>query len=209
VATPEKGLLKPNLAFGLAWASEEAVFAIKQNGTALQGASAVDNADYAEYFEWKDGNPNNEDRRGRFVTLENGKIKYANKDTSYLLGIVSATGGLIGNAHELNWQGKYLKDEFGAIIYHEEILEEGMFPETIPTLNPEYDFSQLYTPRSERSEWAVVGLLGQIIMLHDGTCQPDTYCTPGVDGIATASVEKTNCRVMKRIDDTHILVLLK
>jgi hypothetical protein len=27
-------------------------------------------ADYGEYFEWKDGNPNREDRRGLFVTFD-------------------------------------------------------------------------------------------------------------------------------------------
>lgn len=29
-------------------------------------------ADYAEYFEWADGNPNNEDRTGYFVKLKDG-----------------------------------------------------------------------------------------------------------------------------------------
>ena len=34
-------------------------------------------ADYAEYFEWLDGNTDNEDRRGYFVTMDGNKIKLA------------------------------------------------------------------------------------------------------------------------------------
>ena len=40
-------------------------------------------ADYAEYFEWLDGNPQAEDRVGRFVTLEGDKIKLA-KEGDYI-----------------------------------------------------------------------------------------------------------------------------
>ena len=29
-------------------------------------------------------------------------------------------------------------------------------------LNPEYDESKTYTPREERDEWCLIGLLGQI-----------------------------------------------
>lgn len=36
-------------------------------------------ADYAEFFEWQDGNENNEDRRGMFVTVEGEKIRIAEK----------------------------------------------------------------------------------------------------------------------------------
>ena len=33
------------------------------------------NADYAEYFEWEDGNVNSEDRVGYFVRLKDDKVK--------------------------------------------------------------------------------------------------------------------------------------
>ena len=45
------------------------------DGTASGGTYSSNGADYAEYFEWYDGNINNEDRRGLFVTLNEDKIK--------------------------------------------------------------------------------------------------------------------------------------
>ena len=56
-------------------------------------------ADYAEYFEWEDGNPNNEDRTCLFVSIVHGtrKIKKAMTDED-ILGIVSLDASIIGNA---------------------------------------------------------------------------------------------------------------
>ena len=68
-------------------------------------------ADYAEYFEWLDGNMDNEDRRGYFVTMDGNKIKKA-KEGDYILGIVSAYPAVIGN-NDMEWSGKFLLDEFG------------------------------------------------------------------------------------------------
>ena len=91
-------------------------------------------ADYAEYFEWLDGNPNAEDRRGYFVTLDGEKIKLANKD-DYILGIISGQPSVIGNSDE-EWMGRYIMDDFGAFIteefeYEEEVLETIMVEEEI------------------------------------------------------------------------------
>ena len=163
--------------------------------------------DYAEYLEWLDGNLNNEIRTGRFVTLVEDKIALAQAGDD-VIGIISATPCILGNASELRWNNRYLKDEFGATIYEEFINEDNEL-DTRPVENPNYDPAMKYIPRSQRPEWAPVGFMGQIIMLHDGTCTVGGYCAPGVDGIATSSSEKTNCRVMKVIDETHILVLLK
>jgi hypothetical protein len=55
----------------------------------LDGSVKTGGADYAEYFEWEDGNPNAEDRRGYFVTLSGEKIKTA-KPGDFILGIISA-----------------------------------------------------------------------------------------------------------------------
>ena len=56
---------------------------------ALAGSVSSGGADYAEYFEWEDGNINNDDRRGYFVTISNEKIKIA-RTNDYILGVVSA-----------------------------------------------------------------------------------------------------------------------
>ena len=56
-------------------------------------------ADYAEYFEWEDGNPNNEDRTSLFVSIVYGsrKIKKAMEGED-ILGITSIDASVIGNA---------------------------------------------------------------------------------------------------------------
>ena len=56
-------------------------------------------ADYAEYFEWEDGNPNNEDRTALFVSIVYGtrKIKKASEGED-ILGITSIDASIIGNA---------------------------------------------------------------------------------------------------------------
>jgi len=71
-------------------------------------------ADYAEYFEWNDGNASNEDRVGYFVSLVGGKIEIGN---SNILGIVSANPAVVGDSASLQWKETYLQDDFDRIIY--------------------------------------------------------------------------------------------
>ena len=49
--------------------------------------------------------------------------------------------------------------------------------------------------------------MGQIVVEDDGTCKPNKYCWSGENGVATAS--ETGYRVMKRIDDNHVLVMFR
>ncbi len=51
-----------------------------------------------------------------------------------------------------------------------------------------------------------MGLMGQLVVTDDGTCQPGGYCLPGADGIATSTEDQRGCRVMERKDATHVLV---
>lgn len=186
----------------------------KTRGLQAFGASG---ADFAEYFEWLDGNPNNEDRRGRLVTLDGEKIRLANSDDEYILGVISASGAFIGNTSSENWQGKYLKDVFGENIYQDVEIPESIDEstgETIPAhtvkrwvINPEYDPEQNYVSREYRKEWGCVGLLGQVVVVDNGTCTAGGYCKPSTNGVATAA--DSGFKVMKRIDDTHIKVLVK
>lgn len=182
------------------------------------GSFNTSGADYAEYFEWLDGNPDNEDRRGRFVTLDEDKIRCATIDDDYILGVVSAEPSVVGDVHSEEWHNRYLKDIYGnkivEVVEVEETTDEN--GEIIPAyterrwvLNPDYDPNATYISREERPEWAAVGLMGKLVVIDDGTCQINGYCYPKNDGIATFSKEKTNYRVMKRLDDTHIKVLVK
>jgi hypothetical protein len=78
-------------------------------------------ADYAEYFEWSDGNPDNEDRRGFPVVIvpgSTGKIRIAapDDDPAGIIGAVSANPIFVGDAAWNAWIGKYLRDDFGACV---------------------------------------------------------------------------------------------
>ena len=173
-------------------------------------------ADYAEYFEWQDANPEAEDRVGFFVTLQGDKICLAQAG-DYLLGIVSANPCIIGNADE-DWLGRWEHDDFGRFIQidvetpvtelrHKEVplLDENGEPtgevsfeiEEVPTgevihgwdykQNPDYDSSQQYIERKDRPEWAAVGMLGVLAVRDDGSCQVDGFCQCADGGIATAA----------------------
>ena len=69
-------------------------------------------ADYAEYFEWADGNPSNEDRVGMSVSMVGNKIKIA-EDGDVVMGIVSARPAFVGDSASLGWQGKWETDVYG------------------------------------------------------------------------------------------------
>ena len=161
------------------------------------GAYKTIGADYAEYFEWLDGNVDNQDRIGLFVTLDGDKIKLANKD-DYILGVISANPSIVGNSAELDWHDKYKTDVYGRLIYDE---SHNLI------LNENYNDTLEYIPRGARKEYSKVGLLGQLVAQDDGTCEVNGYCTASVNGVATKS--DSGYRVIKRIDETHIKIILK
>lgn len=161
------------------------------------GAYKTIGADYAEYFEWLDGNVDNQDRIGLFVTLDGDKIKLANHG-DYILGVISANPSIVGNSAELDWHDKYKTDVYGRLIYDESHN---------PIVNENYDDTLEYVPRGARKEYDKVGLLGQLVVQDDGTCEVNGYCTASVDGMATKS--DSGYRVVKRIDETHIKIILK
>ena len=76
--------------------------------------SITSGADYAEYFEWKDGNSSSEDRIGQSVVLDGHQIRKAtdSDDTSKILGIISGNPSVVGDSAELRWQGKWELDAF-------------------------------------------------------------------------------------------------
>ena len=82
-------------------------------------ATTFNGADYAEYFEWSDGNSNNEDRAGYSVVLKDGDkigIATAGDSPSSIIGVISAVPAIIGDGQDLSWRGKWKKDEFGREI---------------------------------------------------------------------------------------------
>jgi len=172
------------------------------NGS-IAGSLSSGGGDYAEYFEWSDKNKNAEDRIGKFVTIEEDKIRIANSEDDYILGITSAGCSILGNGDCGTWTQMYLKDEFGR-----DIMEEGH-----KKINPEYDASQSYISRAKRPEWAAVGMLGVIPVIDDGTCVVGKYCKVNDNGIATYqgtyNKNENYYRVIERVSDNVIKVIFK
>ena len=213
---------------GGGWVStRKNAFRVSYDGSCYgSGAWNTSGADYAELFEWQDGNPDKEDRAGLFVTLDGDRIRIAGPEDDYILGIVSAVPSVVGDVYDDQWAGMYLRDVFGRTIIEEqdfpadtrEIPGENGEMETVeirpafrapaPVVNPEYNHTEPYQPRTQRAEWDAVGLLGKLVAVDDGTCQVNGWATVGVGGVATASPERTKYRIMARLDDTHVRVMI-
>lgn len=126
-------------------------FQVRGDGQVQVNGVEVHAADYADMFEWSDGNPEDEDRIGLSVVLDGeGFCREAigSDPAEDIVGAVSGTACMVGNAAWDGWEGKSVKDEFGR-------TKDG---ET----NPAYDESREYVPRQDRSEWATIGLVGRI-----------------------------------------------
>jgi hypothetical protein len=208
--------------WGTSTSNRKNLFNLQGSGTLwITGEYKTAGADYAEYFEWSDGNPENEDRRGKFVTFDSDeKIRLATAEDDYILGIVSAFPSIVGDSHEEDWKGRYLKDVFGAYIIEErevpaeidEISGETIMPATkAPFMveNPEYNRDEKYIPRKDRSEWSPIGMMGKLVVIDDGSCEVNGYASVRVDGIATKGTRANGYRVVARLDDTHIKVIFK
>jgi hypothetical protein len=187
----------------------------------FEGTVASTGADYAEYFEWLDGNPDGEDRIGRVVTLDGEKIRYANADDNYILGIISGTALILGDNPGDEWKDKFLKDDYGRFLtetvedfieYYDYETGENVVESTgfvnRKVLNPAFNPDDEYITRKERNEWEIVGMMGKLHVIDDGTCVPNGYAKVSHDGIVTHSDKITTMRVMKRIND-HIILILK
>ena len=195
---------------------------VDTTGKVTAGSYTSPGADYAEFFEWQDGNSDSEDRRGRFVTLDGSAIRLACADDSYILGVVSPNPSVIGDNAEWYWHGRFLRDIYGVPLTEEVTVPAVIVPspngsgditaipehtELRPILNPDYDPEREYIPRAKRPEWAAVGLLGKLTVCDDGSCTPGGYCRPGKDGTATAAEQ--GFRVMERLDESHIKILFR
>ena len=199
-------------------------FRVTRNGSVYaKSAYNATGADYAEFAEWADGNPNNEDRRGYFVTYDESKPNMIRKANAgdYILGIVSGNPCIIGNSDEA-WLGRYVFDEFGSIVYKEKEIEVNHTnPETgdVVTikenvidyeLNPDYDETKQYIHRKDRKEWSAVGWIGVLSVRDDGTCVPGEYCTVSDGGIATAAERGADTyRVLERVTENIVKVAMK
>ena len=135
----------------------------KYSGTSDAGKGYADGsfngggADYAEMFEWNDGNPNDEDRVGLFVkissdgVLPNGKIEVGGD--GMIVGPVSSMPGMVVNNPGMRWNSKFVVDDFGRFTLDADGNRQ---------LNPNYDSTLSYQGRTGRKEWSPIALKGRV-----------------------------------------------
>lgn len=204
---------------GTSTSNRRRIFKIEGGGEVyLLGSVHTGGADIAEFFEYSDGNTTGEDRRGLMVTLDGDRIRLANNGDK-ILGIVSSNPSYVGNSASEEWHNKYLRDVFGKILTEETVVPEHVdektgkvIPEqvsTIPMLNPEFDSSSTYVSRQNRNEWDMIGLLGQVVAVDDGTCKAGEYCTVSKNGVATYTETETRFYCMKRMDMNHVKIYIE
>jgi len=103
-------------------AFNDSEFTIRGDGNVFaDGSFSGGGADYAEYFEWKDGNGSDEDRIGISVKLDGNKIVPSSDsdDASVIIGVISGNPAVVGDNDIDRWKQKYLKDDFGRYIFED------------------------------------------------------------------------------------------
>ena len=131
-------------------------FRVRGDGNVYaDGTFNPNGADYAEYFEWTDGNSSNEDRRGMTVVLDGNKIKVSTSSdsTDNIIGVVSGNASVIGDSSWNKWSDKYLKDDYGTYQRDENGERK---------LNPSFDDTKTYVSREDRQEWDAIGMIGKL-----------------------------------------------
>ena len=188
---------------------------------------------YSEFYEWE--NPQTT-TFARFVTFSknnpNKIVPFGADPNGFLLG-VTTINSLIDSDDNDVWHNKFKKNEVGDYLIEKERLAVGSkiydenleisliktFPweHMIQIPTDEYDETKNYVPRSKRTEWVRVNLIGKCIVFDNGTCTPGQYCTPytgklkGKQGSAIPATEDSKHKfyVLERISDTTILIVNK
>jgi hypothetical protein len=206
-------------------------------GGAVYGLSAFNSsgADYAEFIKpWYDGNTEEEDRVGYFVTIKDGLLYKANEG-DYIVGITSGNPSVVGNADE-DYYWRYARDEFNRFVYEDAeeavaqldddgapVLDENGMPVMVKTgniiKNAHYKLAADYDPtkqndyieRKNRPEWSYVGMVGVIPVRDDGTCEAGCFCKCGQNGIATRAESRgfDTFFVIERISDNVVSVEIR
>ena len=131
-------------------------FNMRGDGNAYaDGSWSGGGADYAEYFEWSDGNASSQDRIGLSVVLVNNKIREATSSDAAgtIIGVISGNPAVVGDNSWNSWKNKYEKDDYGRYVLDSDGYR---------TPNSDYDDSLTYVEREKRKEWDTVGLMGKL-----------------------------------------------
>ena len=146
-------------------AATDAEFILRGDGNAYaDGSWNGGGADYAEFFEWSDGNTEAEDRRGISVVLDGDKIREAVAGEEPI-GVISGNPSVVGDADIEQWKHKYLRDDYGTYIEEDHEVEDedgNTVVQQRRQLNPDYNPDTEYVTRENRPEWDTVGLMGKL-----------------------------------------------
>ncbi|MCR9038531.1 peptidase G2 autoproteolytic cleavage domain-containing protein [Bacillus sp. L381] len=164
-----------------------------KNGT-VRATGAIESVsnlkDLAEYFESADGS---KIEASYLVALEGDKVRKAHVGDK-ILGVVSKTAGVVLGGASFYWNDRYLRDEFGGLVYRE--VNDGNEILQIPVENPNYKPEAEYKPREERDEWHVIGLIGQVFVRIDETVTVGDSVS-AINGVATKAESAGYGTVMK------------
>lgn len=139
-----------------------ALFRVDMTGSGYMATGVWGAADYAEWMTGAVDLP-----VGISVVWDDGVRAFSAAQgdrPSHIIGVTrprDTRAALIGNAAEDAWAGRYLTDDFGAPVWTEGQDGDGR-PLQVRAVNPAYDPTRPYIPRSQRPEWSLIGLLGQI-----------------------------------------------
>ena len=160
------------------------------------GTFNTSGADYAEMFEWEDGNTSDEDRRGLTVVIgNNGAIRIASglDNPTDVIGVVSVNPSVLGDSKWNEWSGRFLRDKFGTklsntLYFIANVSNEnerircgindtppGGYEKVIGSefiVNPKYDPADVYVSRENRPEWSPIGLVGKLRVLPGQIVNP-------------------------------------
>ena len=169
---------------------------IKTKGTVSSGQNF---GDYAEYFESQSGQ---EIKNGYMVALDGRYIRKANSNDTPI-GVISGTAGVVLGNQMFHHKDKFLKDEFGVTLTEWTTKEwqddkGNWYSEEVetPIPNPDFVEKEDYEARSERPEWNVVGLMGQVFTRIDSTVSVNDYIKPD-KGIGTKDNNNGFYRVLE------------
>ena len=146
-------------------AASDTEFVLRGDGNGYaDGSWNGGGADYAEYFEWSDGNTGGEDRRGISVVLDGDKIREAVAGEEPI-GVISGNPSVVGDADIDRWKHKYLRDDYGSYLWEDYEVEDedgNTVVQQRRQINPAWNSENEYVSREDRPEWDTVGLMGKL-----------------------------------------------
>lgn len=170
------------------------------------------------YTKMQNGYPNNK----KAVLNGNGDLYLGGDATKIAYHAGNLTKTVVNNilagadyAEMFQWKDPdvYVRDQYGKFVTLDgdklELANEGS-DYILGVVSSTESASVIGDPSHiDEFGWDPVGIAGKLIVIDDGTCVVNGYCKPSVDGIGTFSAEKTDYRVMERINNDHIRIMIK